>query len=145
DCTEVAYGHGPMPHFDVADGPLARADAVDKVRHVIIRCVEPYGVLWQRILEKLGVASLDPLAIDEDPASIADEPVAVFAVAARDQMGAVGVTVGYREVRVDVVAVGFVRWLAAGCGHSDRSRAVLPKAPLSDVVVVRAPIGELSA
>ena len=62
----------------------------------------------ERLLEQLGVAGLDPLAVDEDPALVADEAVAVLAVAGRDQVGAVGVRVGHGEMRVAVVAVGLV-------------------------------------
>ena len=53
---------------DVADGPLAGADAVDEVPHVVARDVEPHGILRQRLLEQLRVAGAS-IGLD-DPAGL---------------------------------------------------------------------------
>ena len=86
------------------------------------------------------------LAVDEDPALLADEPVAVLTVAGGDQPGAVGVGVGDGEVWDGSCS-------CSACPTASPPTAVtatgpvssMPEAPLGDVVVVRAPVGHLAA
>src|SRR5947209_15810880 len=103
------------------------------------------GALGQRFVKQLGIAGLDPLSVDEDPAAIANEPVAVFAVAGGDQSDAVGVNVSDREVGMAVVAVGFSGRRRARGRDEYRAGIVHSQPPLGDVVVVSAPVGHLPA
>ena len=139
--------------LDVADRPVAGPDAFEEVGHVVVvrprgraGVVEPGGVVGQRLVDELLVAGLDPAPADEDPALVADEAVAVLALGGGDQPGPVGVLIGDGEVVVAVVVVDEVLGQLRADGRGgDRAGVVLAEAPLGDVVVVRAPVGQLAA
>src|SRR5262249_35072504 len=92
-----------------------------------------------------AAAEGDLLAAHENVAAFADELDTILAAAGADQLGAIGVGVGHLEIRVAVEAVGLLgRRRGRGL---DRNRAALvhAQAPLSNIVVVGAPVGHLAA
>src|SRR5262249_5291179 len=99
------------------------------------------------------VAGSNPVAADEDPAPFAGELDAVLAPGSADHAGAVAVLRRVGRVGVgDVEAGEAVEAVRLFMGRRTRGRLDLHRAgtigaetPLGDVVVVRAPVGDLAA
>src|SRR5262245_59039331 len=147
-----------MTDFGGTDRLLPRADAVEKVLHVVIAGVEAGGRGGQWCGEQFGVVRLDVPARDPNPAVGAMEfhavPLAVFFDHAADPVivhsaaAGVGNTIGIGIV--DLVLT--VSRKAAG-NHLDEWLAFNPhgaigfktERPKGDVVMMRAPIGHSPA
>ncbi len=105
--------------FNIVVVPLAATNAFHEVAHGVVQLVKAMDILGQRLRGRLRITGLDPLPSHENPAAIADERVAVLAVAGRDQPRAVAVDVGHGEAGMAVVGIRLVGWGDLGGGHGD--------------------------
>ena len=164
----MADGDGAVSDFDIADRAFARAQTVEEIAHMVVGNLQPLRVAGERLIQQLLVTGRDHFAIHENPlAAFADKKDAIFAeiaflasaafdnsfrirgirklrVGAND-LGAVGVGVGHLEMCMAIVLVVCLGRRGALGFHGHRAVAVHSQTPLSDVVVVGAPVGHLAA
>src|SRR5262249_39739100 len=150
-----------VPDFGLTDRRLASADAFEEIAHVIVADIQALGTRRQLLLEKFGLAGLDFLAVDEDPALAAFEPHALAFVGLLDlsYRSAVEILGGDRPARErDAIGVG-VFDLIPGRGRVPprdrllqyfsldgyRARAFGSVGPLGDVIMMRAPVSDRPA
>src|SRR5579872_7492828 len=140
DVADMADRYRPIADLRVANGLLLlRAHALHEIPVVVVRIIQPDGVGRQWIVEQALVAGTDDATANEDPAILAVELHAIFAVVARDQLDIARIGVGDLELLEGVEAV--VAEVAHAHGFDgDRTGPVGSEAPLRDVVVVRAPV-----
>ena len=152
----MAHRRGAVPRLDIADRQLAGTHAVEEIPHVVIAEIEPGGILGQRGLEQRGIARLDLLPVDPDPAVGALEANAVALAGGIDGGAENTVVLRRLDVEGDAVLVGVLdgiigkRGVAArdGLGQDlglDLVGRDQPDGPVGDVVVVGAPVGHGAA
>ncbi len=107
--------------------------------------VELYRILGQRVVEQALVARLDLPAAHENPALVTLESGAVLTLVGAQHSDAARVNVFDVEFRVGVVAIVAGVRSSAGCLDPERTGAIHPQAPVCDVVVMGAPVGQLAA
>src|SRR5713226_5178608 len=61
--AHVADAHGTMADLRGAYGRFACLDAIQEIAHMIVRLVEPRGILGQRLLNELLVTGGDDAAV----------------------------------------------------------------------------------
>ena len=79
DDSQVRYHRGFVAGLNVANGILPRPYAIEKVAHVVLACVEPYGTFGERALNEFRVTGLQVAAVHPDPStsSLKTNPVAL--------------------------------------------------------------------
>jgi hypothetical protein len=153
DDAEMAERCGAMADLGVADGVLARADAVEEVAHVIATDLESESGVGEWGGHQVLLAGGEVTAGDPEPAVGAFEPDPVALAVAVDDTAEDIVVRGRAGDVFDAVCVVISDLVFAeggipagdGLGEHpglDAGGSVLADGPAGDVVVVSAPVGE---